>query len=346
MAKRSKNKASGVIWLVALLCIVCLLYEPLARRMGVDTEKEGITALLGKLSERAVQRADSLLVDTLAVQSAQPAVGKKQTEATKVPATAPSASRKAPAAKGSSASKMPTGEALLRPAPMKKGTPERILRRRGYITSYNSYTKLPNWVAWELNREKLVERESRTDKFLPDPDLSPAEAVTTDDYKRSGWDRGHMCPAGDNRWHWRAMQESFYMTNICPQNHNLNRGDWKELEEACRAWAQCEEGIYIVCGPVFYNQKHRTIGRDHVVTVPEAFFKVVLCLGEPRPKAIGFIFKNASGNHPLDKYVNSVDEVERITGIDFFPALPDEVEREVEARRDPAQWGLAVSKGR
>ena len=67
MAKRSKNKASGVIWLVALLCIVCLLYEPLARRMGVDTEKEGITALLGKLSERAAQRADSLLADTLAV---------------------------------------------------------------------------------------------------------------------------------------------------------------------------------------------------------------------------------------------------------------------------------------
>ena len=240
MAKRSKNKASGVIWLVALLCIVCLLYEPLARRMGVDTEKEGITALLGKLSERAAQRADSLLADTLAVQSAQPAVGKEQTEAPKAPVTVPSASRKAPAAKGSSASKMPTGETLLRPAPMKKGTPERILRRRGYITSYNSYTKLPNWVAWELNREKLVERESRTDKFLPDPDLSPAEAVTTDDYKRSGWDRGHMCPAGDNRWHWRAMQESFYMTNICPQNHNLNRGDWKELEEACRAWAQCE----------------------------------------------------------------------------------------------------------
>ena len=244
MAKRSKNKASGVIWLVALLCIVCQLYEPLARRMGVDTEKEGITALLGKLSERAAQRADSLLADTLAV---QPAAVEGRAEAAKASAVTPSASRKAPAAKDSSATKMPTGEALLRPAPMKKGTPERILRRRGYITSYNSYTKLPNWVAWELNREKLVERESRTDKFLPDPDLSPAEAVTTDDYKRSGWDRGHMCPAGDNRWHWRAMQESFYMTNICPQNHNLNRGDWKELEEACRAWAQCEEGIYIVC---------------------------------------------------------------------------------------------------
>lgn len=128
------------------------------------------------------------------------------------------------------------GNPLL-PAPL-KNVPEQILHRKGYTASYNREHKIPNWVAWELTPEKLIERESRTDKFLPDPDLPESQAVTTDDYKRSGMDRGHMCPAGDNRWHWKAMQESFYMTNICPQNHNLNRGDWKELEEACRLWAK------------------------------------------------------------------------------------------------------------
>ena len=107
-----------------------------------------------------------------------------------------------------------------------KNVSEQILQRKGYTVSYNKDLKIPNWVAWELTPEKLVERESRTDKFLPDPDLPEHEAVTTDDYKGAGMDRGHMCPAGDNRWHWKAMQESFYMTNICPQNHNLNRGDW------------------------------------------------------------------------------------------------------------------------
>ena len=122
-----------------------------------------------------------------------------------------------------------TDESLL-PAPL-EGRSEKILVRRGYTVSYNLKHNLPNWVAWELTPDKLIERESRSDKFLPDPDLPEDAAVTTDDYKRSGWDRGHMCPAGDNRWHWRAMQESFYMTNICPQHHNLNRGDWKELEE-------------------------------------------------------------------------------------------------------------------
>ena len=108
-----------------------------------------------------------------------------------------------------------TGSPLL-PAPL-KNVPEQILHRKGYTTSYNREHKIPNWVAWELTPEKLIERESRTDKFLPDPDLPESQAVTTDDYKRSGMDRGHMCPAGDNRWHWKAMQESFYMTNICPE---------------------------------------------------------------------------------------------------------------------------------
>ncbi|MDE6216497.1 DNA/RNA non-specific endonuclease [Bacteroides sp.] len=223
------------------------------------------------------------------------------------------------------------------PAPL-KNVPELILQRKGYTVSYNRDLKIPNWVAWELTPEKLVERESRTNKFLPDPDLPEAEAVTTNDYKGAGMDRGHLCPAGDNRWHWKAMQESFYMTNICPQDHNLNRGDWKELEEACRRWAQKEGKIYIVCGPILYKQKHRTIGKQHKVTVPEAFFKVVLCADSRPPRAIGFIYKNTSGNRPLNSYVNSVDEVERITGIDFFPALPDKIEQKVEAEYDLKAW--------
>lgn len=229
-----------------------------------------------------------------------------------------------------------TGDLEL-PAPL-KNRPEKILKRRTYTVSYNKDLKVPNWVAWELNRDRLVERESRTDKFLPDPDLPESEAVTTDDYKRSGWDRGHMCPAADNRWHWRAMQESFYMTNICPQHHNLNRGDWKELEDDCREWAEKEGRIYIACGPIFYKGKHRTIGREHKVAVPDAFFKVILCADSRPPRAIGFIYKNTAGNHPLDHYVNSVDQVERITGIDFFPSLPDDIEKKVEASYDLKLW--------
>ena len=134
------------------------------------------------------------------------------------------------------------------------------------------------------------------------------------------------------------MHESFLFTNICPQNPNLNRGDWNEMENACRRWAKEYGDLYIVCGPVFYNKRHKTIGKNKV-TVPEAFFKVVLCM-EGTPKAIGFIYKNAAGNRPKSYYVNTVDEVERITGIDFFPKLPDKTEKKVEAKADVAEWGI------
>lgn len=230
-----------------------------------------------------------------------------------------------------------TGTRLEIPASLTQ-QPEVILHRTGYTVSYNAENKIPNWVAWELTPEKLIERVSRTDKFLPDPDIPVEEAATTNDYRGAGIDRGHMCPAGDNRWDRKAMIESFYMTNICPQNHNLNRGDWKELEEACRGWANKEGKIYIVCGPILYQQKHRCIGAQQVV-VPEAFFKVILCMGN-RPKAIGFIYKNSAGNQPLDSYVNSVDQVERITKIDFFPALPDDVEESVESAYHLQDWSF------
>jgi endonuclease G len=234
-----------------------------------------------------------------------------------------------------SLSTAPASSAIEIPAPV-KGRPSFIIKHKGYTVSYNSSTKLPNWVAWKLTPDRLVENYSRSNKFLPDPALPASQAVTTDDYKRSGWDRGHMCPAADNRWDWKAMDESFYMTNICPQHRNLNRGDWKELEEACNEWAKQEGAVYIVCGPILYNQKHKTIGY-HQVVVPEAFYKVVLCLGK-HTKAIGFIYKNNAGNKPLDSYVNTVDQVERITGIDFFPALPDNIESKVESHSNLKDW--------
>lgn len=222
-----------------------------------------------------------------------------------------------------------------------KDRPEILLEQYGYTVSYNAELGIPNWVGWELNREKLVDRESRSNNFSPNPKLSPDLAITTDEYKGSGWDRGHMCPSADNKWHWRAMDESFYMTNVCPQHHNLNRGDWKELEEACREWAAVEP-IYIVCGPILYREpKYGYIGREFKIRIPDAFFKVVLTgIESGNPRAIGFIYKNESGNNKLDKYVNTIDEVERITSYDFFSALPDDIENKVESTYNMSDWPI------
>lgn len=214
--------------------------------------------------------------------------------------------------------------------------PEQILYRTGYTVSYNSVTKLPNWVSWQLTADKTDgENERKSVKFFEDNEV-PMERATPADYKNSGYDRGHMCPAGDNKWDRTAMRESFLMTNVCPQVHSLNAGDWNSLEQACRSWAVKYGSVYIVCGPILYRGEHQTIGL-HKVVVPDAFFKVVLRMGAS-PKAIGFIYRNTNNNRPWGDYVNSVDEVERITGYDFFPALSDDIEKRVEASANLNDW--------
>lgn len=210
-----------------------------------------------------------------------------------------------------------------------------VKKRYSYIVSYNHQTRQPNWVAWDLTAEHTMGTVKRMD-FEDDDDM-PAPKGCKADYYNSGYDRGHLCPAGDNKWSARAMRDCFLMTNICPQNPGLNSGAWNSLEQQCRAWAKEYGKLSIVAGPIFLNKQHRKLGRNKVV-VPDAFFKVVLRM-KPVPKAIGFIYRNQSqkGRKKSD-FVNTVDQVERITGFDFFSQLPDNIERKVESRCNINDW--------
>ena len=212
---------------------------------------------------------------------------------------------------------------------------EQIIQRKAYIVSYSKETKCPNWVAWHLTADHTDGPYGRLSNFHEEEDVSTPRA-TLDDYRRSGWSRGHMCPAGDNKWDETAMYESFSLVNVCPQNSSLNSGVWNSIEMDCRKWARKYGDVYIVCGPVLLKGAHETIGRNKVV-VPEAFFKVVLCL-QGDPKAIGFVVRNNEGQKKRDQFVNTVDDVERITGYDFFPALPDDIEDAVEAHASIKDW--------
>ena len=215
------------------------------------------------------------------------------------------------------------------------GVSEMILRKSTYIVSYNKDTKLPNWVAWNLTADHTDGPYRRLGNFFED-DEAPRPHATNEDYKGSGWSHGHMCPAGDNKWDKTAMKESYLLTNICPQDRSLNSGLWNKIEQDCRKWAKKYGDLYIVCGPVLLNVEHETIGQNKIV-VPEAFFKVILCL-QGRPKAIGFVIRNNEGKKKRDQFINTIDEVERITGYDFFPALPDSIEDEVEAYSNIDDW--------
>ncbi len=210
------------------------------------------------------------------------------------------------------------------------------LERAGYILCYNPATRLPVWVAWHLTAAHTDGAYSRKGLKFAEDEAVPMPRATNMDYVNSGYDRGHICPSGDNRWSREAQVQSFLYTNCCPQLHNLNTGDWRELEEKCRVWARQYGDIYIVSGPLLFNKRHKTIGKNRVV-VPEAFYKVVLCL-QGTPKAIGFIYRNEANNKRMSSYVNTVDDVERLTGLDFFSALPDNVEQKVEATADLGDW--------
>lgn len=216
--------------------------------------------------------------------------------------------------------------------------PEEVIWHTAYTVSFNRKHKLPNWVAWELTKERTQGKESRSDNFQPDPDVTKGATAMDSDYRGSGFDRGHMCPAADNKMSAQAMTECFYFSNICPQLHSLNGGDWKELEEKSRKWARRYERIYIVCGPLIRDGKHRTIGESRV-TVPDGFFKVFLRLTDAGgAKAIGFIYPHEKTDRPMREYAVSVDEVERQTGIDFFSKLPKEIEKKAEAECNFDDW--------
>lgn len=216
--------------------------------------------------------------------------------------------------------------------------PEQIIRRKGYTVSYNKDTRTPNWVAWHLTKGHTYGKASRSNEVFAEDTSVPTPRPTDDDYYNSRYDRGHMCPAGDNKWDETAMRESFLFTNICPQNHALNKYEWNEVEILCREWAREYGAVDVVCGPLFDKDKApKTIGRNKV-RVPDGFFKVVLCRQGKEPKAIGFVFDNSGKKVNVADHVYTVDYVERLTGIDFYPALADNIEDKVEANADYDSW--------
>lgn len=231
------------------------------------------------------------------------------------------------------------GRLIEQPARIGHGVNERIVSHTGFTLSFNRTHMQPNWVAWELTADETEGSTSRSDDFQPDPLLPQPQQVTTADYTRSGYDRGHQCPSADMKWSEQAMHECFYMSNICPQDPQLNRGSWATLEKACRRWAKAEGSVYIVCGPVFQSgRKRRTIGRDHTISVPDGFYKVVLSLRKGHEKAIGFYFRNSSARQSMEEAARTVDEIEEMTGINFYVNLNRSLETRLEKTASLKDW--------
>ena len=216
---------------------------------------------------------------------------------------------------------------------------------KDYAISYNEDFEQADWVAYILTRENLTKPWSeRIDNFRPDPAISSGSA-TPNDYRGSGYDRGHMVPAADMAYDPEAMDETFLMSNISPQSRNFNQGIWRELEELTRDWAKKFGRLYVVSGPVLSQEPKGYIGKDNDVAVPVAYFKVLLDLDEPEQKGIAFVLDNEVNYEPLYKFTTSIDAVEELTGIDFFEDfMPAELESEIEGNYNKDLWPFSKRK--
>jgi endonuclease G, mitochondrial len=212
-----------------------------------------------------------------------------------------------------------------------------IVRHIGYALKYDEQFEQADWVIYELTAGHLNGNVPRRDNFRPDTAVKTGSSKP-EDYRGSGYDRGHLAPAGDMKWSSKAMSESFFMSNMSPQKHEFNAGIWEQLESQVREWAKENGEVYVVTGPVLKENLPR-IGIDRVA-VPEYYYKIILDYKQPEYKAIAFVMPNRAAEYPLQNYVVTIDSVQLITGIDFFPALPDSMERTLESTVQPALWHL------
>ena len=219
-----------------------------------------------------------------------------------------------------------------------------IIEHQYYTLSYAEEYEQAEWVAYKLTKKELSEPWlARNDDFRPDPNV-PTGSATPDDYRNSGYDRGHLVPVADRAFNEAAMSETFYMSNMSPQARNFNGGIWRELEEQARYWAKRNTELYVVSGPVFSLEPKSYIGENEVA-VPQAYFKVLLDIHEPQSKGIGFVIPNEVSYDPLFDYAVSIDDVEELTGFDFFGELiPAELEGEVEAEVNIDLWPFSKQK--
>ncbi|MBK6829602.1 MAG: DNA/RNA non-specific endonuclease [Flavobacteriales bacterium] len=217
---------------------------------------------------------------------------------------------------------------------------DEVIVHPGHMLVYSEKHEVPKWTAHIAPPDLITGNLARIDSFLPDPQVKTGTAVTAD-YWYSGYDRGHMVPSADMRWNQEALQGTYYYSNVCPQVPELNRGTWAELEDWGRRYVNfSKRRVFVVTGPVLRDglPTMQKPDRKNEVSIPELYWKVIADLDGEKPQAIAFVMRNAAQEYPPISYAVTVDSVEALTGLDFFPALDDALESRIEAMREPKDW--------
>ena len=216
-------------------------------------------------------------------------------------------------------------------------TTDQIVHHKFYSLSYNEKFEQAEWVAYELNGNQLSSNNYKRPYFQLDPKVTTKSAHYRN-FKNSGYNKGHLCPAGDRTFSKEAYDETFFTSNVSPQLYDFNSGVWNRLEQKTRYWAQKYEKLYVITGGIL-EPNLKTIGTENVA-VPNQFYKIILDYHQPEIKAIAFLVPHAESDKGLYQFVTSIDEIERLTGIDFFPELPNDLENELEKSTSYTKWSF------
>lgn len=212
------------------------------------------------------------------------------------------------------------------------------LCRPGYAIGYSYHYKDPVYSIVKLTSVSVQGKVKRGNSFREDSEIPEEYRATLNDYQVDGnWDRGHMAAAGDLNWSTASMHSSFLLSNMIPQNPKVNRGMWRRLEMLARSWALQRGTLFVYTGPVFYNN-FQTIGNS--VAVPQELYKIIY---DPKHNdAIAFIMPNREINSArIQQYIVSVETIERLTNITFFPMLLPYDSAHVKLQlADFARWNL------
>lgn len=223
------------------------------------------------------------------------------------------------------------------PAPAAAATAPRVLTNTGFVVGYSDALGNPLWAAYRVRDVASVDSPPRPEAFAPD--LRTVARIDPAVYSGSDYDRGHLAPnyAIATRYGRQAQEETFQMSNIIPQRHALNAGAWKQLEQRIATSYPGRFGeVWVIAGPVFGPNPARLRRR---VAVPEACYMIMLDESDGRVRAQAFVFpQDTPASAEPDRYLVSIDEVERRTGLDFLSELPDEVESALEGKTAERAW--------
>ncbi len=217
-----------------------------------------------------------------------------------------------------------------------------LLKYNFFDISFSPKWRNPQWATYTLTADKIgTDAAERSSTFRQDPNATNCPA--TAEYTGTGYDRGHIVAAEDMSFDPTAMAESFFMTNVSPQDPALNRGIWKSLEDRTRKWAVAHKKIHIVSGAILPKRKTSTleyIGANEDILVPQQFFKIVIADGgKGKRSGIAFLFDNEKSELSLKEHIVSIDEIEQLTGLDFFTTLSQSEQTELESKTNPDFWG-------